>query len=752
MPRTTHYGNNIIFSLAKQSDLSSNKDENHEETSAGHSAAKVKVHKPIPVVLKRSDSIPFPHYTPQPSRSSTSPLLSSLNSTPSPRPAQFPSSPLNNQHTPSPPSLKNQTSPQNFKNESPFNISLCDQSSARAAAERARNHENHRANHNAQNKPTTPSRKSSVTETDKNKTNSRLASSPSVTSSSTELSPTSKHSANVNPTSFNPVIETTQKTPPLVTPLTKTSESLSVEDPIPNISPESGTHSTMLTKSSQNFVSGLETQQKKKSPKNTPPNLVIDNSSTVDISSVTQQRSTNTVISPERAHPSRVETERARSSSRNGSTQHVDTSPLSTQTDHIQSRGSLYGNTPECSHLRTIARIQLDYLLYLEELVRFQHKMIVEAVNALNLTVTEEQFLFVADYFCKLVERNRNTENIFREASLSQQERQRLEHQRHQSQGTDSSSNRVAECHLSDEISTKLRIAHESVNRKREEVMSVLLPYEEWQQKKDQHKEWEVLKQRVQKQNQVDERRPAPRQGQAEAEKQGNLSGQQQEKQVQQQDKVEHQRLSGISASSGAYNQVEVSKEMRISDEQKKKVREKPQQTSTVESSLNIVQSPPQDRVLPATRSELSPQNIQQLQPFKLQREQLYEQKRYEEVQKKMVDELFQMKDVEQKAILLQHIVQALRSQKASSRDVLKSPPTITANFGNKSMESQLTKVQTKQNQHVVPREVGFLICLSTKIFWHDVIFRCFQYLQIKTLSIFMRNPRVVSIEGVRFM
>jgi hypothetical protein len=151
---------------------------------------------------------------------------------------------------------------------------------------------------------------------------------------------------------------------------------------------------------------------------------------------------------------------------------------------------------------------------------------------------------------------------------------------------------------------------------------------------------------------------------------------------------------------------VEASKEMRPSGEQRKKAREKPQQTSTVAS--NVIQSPPQDgnRVLPATRSEATPQIIQQPQPLMMiQREQLFEQKRYEEAQKKMVDELLQMKDVEQKAILLQHIVKALQSQR-SSRDVLKSPPAINANFGNKLTESLLTKVQKKQNQHAVPHEV----------------------------------------------
>ena len=699
---------NFPYSLPKQNDpSSSSKEKSKEKTSDGHSAPKVKVHKPIPVVLKMPDTLPFPHYSPQPPRPSTSPLLSSLSSTPSPLRAQLTPSPISSRHTPSPQPVRNRTPPQNSKNESPLNISLCDQSSARAAAVRARNGENHRSSSQS----TKPSpRKSNVIEsTDKNKTNSKLVPSPSVPSPPTELFPSSKNTGSGNSTSFTPGIETTRKTSPHVTPRKIASDSSSDENSVRNISPDMETPSTVLTKS-RKFVPGVETHRKKRTPRTkTPPTMVVDgalNLSAVEIPSATQQRST--VISPERAHSTRMENERAKHTNRhgNGNTQNVDTNPMSTPTENIQARSTQYNNTQECSHLRTIAKIQLEYLIFLEALVRFQHTMVVEAINTINQTVTEEQFFFVADFFCKLVEGNRHTENIFREASFTRQERQRMEHQRHLAQETAASPNHVIGC-LPEEIRTRLRSAQEAVNREREEVLSVVLPFEEWQQKGGQQREWEVLKQQlqkqqkglchenIQKQHQVDERRQAPRQGQ----KQNHLQGQ---------DKTRHQNSSGVfSSSSGTSNRAEMSKE-----QQRKQVRtaEELQQ-----SSRGAMQSPPrqdENTVLQAARSELlrTPQNFHQLQPFLLQREHFHEQKRYEEVQKKMVNELFQMKDVEQKTILLQHIVQALQSQKASSRDVLKSPPTISSNFGNRTTESQMTKVQNKQSQYPAPREVRFLV------------------------------------------
>ena len=687
------------------------------------------MHKPIPVVLKLQDTLPFPHYAPQPARSSTSPLLSSLTSTPSPLRAQLTPSPLSGQHTPSPHSLSNQTPPQNSRNESPFNIALCDQSSARVAAEkelaRTRNHENSRTNHNSQSTPMTSSRKSSVIET-ADKANSRLVPSPSIPSHPMQLFATNTEGGNCP--NFTLTIETTRKTPPQITTGVIPSESPSDENPVRNSSPESEAPSTALAESSRNFVPGVKTHRKKKKPrtKTAPiakvihPTVVIDDApSQSTVETTTQQRSTNnlqnTVISTERGHSSRMENERARNSCRmeSGVTKNVHTNPIITQTKNMQARGTQFSNTQERSHF---TEIQSEYLRVMEALVRFQYSMIIEAYDTINQTRTEEQRSSVTDTFCKLVEQNRHTGNIFCEASFARQERQRVEHERHMSQGTAASPNRVTGC-LPEEIERRLRSAEEAVDRGRKEVISVVLPFEERQQKKGQHMEWEVLKQQLQKQQKalhnekikkhhhVEEKTQPARQGQAEAQKQNHLQGQQQR-----QDKTQHHSLPGVfPLYSDSSSQVELLKE---TEQQLKQAPapEEPQQASRTQVQPSVMQSTPQQAnpLLHASRSQLlrTPENFQQLQQLLLQRAQLYEQQRYEEVQRKRVNELLQVKDVEQKTILLQDIVDALESQKASSRDVLKSPPAINSNFGNRSTESQLTKVQTKQSQFAAPSEV----------------------------------------------
>lgn len=390
------------------------------------------------------------------------------------------------------------------------------------------------------------------------------------------------------------------------------------------------------------------------------------------------------------------------------------TGPRGPQADSTGSRGAqgecsgsrgTSSNTPSCSHLRTIAEIQLEYLIFLEALVRFQHRLIMEAINTINQPITEEQFFFVADFFCKLVEGNRNTENIFREANFTRQERQRLEHQRHQPQAA--SPKHVISC-LSEEIKARLRSAHEAVGMEREQVLSVVLPnYEEFQKKEQQQREWEALKQQIQKQqkashresiqkqNSIDERMP----WQGQSESQNHLQGRQ--------DKTRNQGLSGspgdnFTPSFSFDTPDQVPTEIQANDLQGKRTQQPNEVQSPVQEGCSLLQQQ-------QTRSDLlgAPQHLQHLRSsMLLQREQLYEQQKCEKVQKKMLDELFQMKDVEQKTVLLQHIVQELQSQKASSRDVLKSPPTISPGFGCKTTEGQLTKVQSRRIQNTGLQQV----------------------------------------------
>ena len=664
-------------------------------SSGSHCTTKVKVHKPIPVVLKPSDTISFPHYTPQPPRPSTSPLLSSLNSTPSPLRAQHTPSPLSGRHTPSPQSIRNSTPPQNSKNESPFNISLCDQSSARAAAEkevRTRNHENHRTNHNSQTTPVTSSRKTIISETpDKSKANSRpsIVSSPSVSSTPTQLFPSKK----------NPVSENSR---------TIESENPCGENPIRNFSPESKTPS--IAESGRNFEPDVKTQREKKTVatktpttgKVTHPSLVVDDAQSYGTgeTSTAQKR----VISPEGGHSSRME---------NTNTQNVNTNPMSTRSE--QSRGAQYTNAQTCSHLHAIAQIQLEYLIFLEGLMRFQHKMIVEAISTINKTLTQEQFHYVADFFCNLVEGNKYTENILREAYFARQEKERVEHQRHMSQETVASLRSVFD-RLPEEVKTRLRSAGEFVNNERDQVLNFVLSFGERQQQGKQMREWEVFKQQLQKQHQESfqkqqqqiEEKTLPARRSSESQKRSN--GQQQHN-----EKTQNQSLSGyISLSSDSPNQVETSKEVKKTEQQRKQGRAS-EDTELTENRTQVPrQSPRQEESIvsqqQASRSEVlrTSQHLEQLHSLLLQRQHFYEQQHYEEVQKKMVDELFQVKDMDQKTILLQHIVQALQSQKASSREGLKSPPAISSGLGTKAAESQLTNVQNKQSQYAGPREVSY--------------------------------------------
>lgn len=664
-------------------------------SSGSHCTTKVKVHKPIPVVLKPSDT--FPHYTPQPPRPSTSPLLSSLNSTPSPLRGQHTPSPLSGRHTPSPQSLRNSTPPQNLKNESPFNISLCDQSSARAAAEkemRTRNHENHRTNHSSQTTPATSSRKTIISETpDKGKANSRpsIVPSPSGSSTPTQLFPSRKNTESENSRTIE-------------------SENPCGENPVRNFSPESKTPSIALAESSRNFEPGVKTQREKKTlttktpptGKVTHPTMVADDALSYGTgeTSTAQKR----VTSPERGHSSRME---------NANTQNVSTDPMSTRTE--QSRGAQYSNAQTCSHFHEIAKIQLEYLIFLETFMRIQHTTIVKAISTINQTLTPEQFHFVADFFCNLVKENKHTENIFREACFARQERERLDHQRHMSQDTVASLRSVFD-RLPDEVKTRLRSAEEFVRSERDQVFNQVLSCEGRQQKR----EWEVLKQQLQKQQQESlqkqqqqtEEKTLPARRSSESQKRNN--GQQQ-----QHEKTQHQSLSGyISLTCGSPNQVEISKEVKKTEQHRKQGRASEEtelalnRTQVPLGSSRIQSSRQEESIVSyqqARRSELlrTPQHLEQLQSLLLQREHFYEQQRYEEVQKKMVDELFQVKDMDQKTILLQHIVQALQSQKASSREGLKSPPAISSGLGSKATESQLPNVQNKQSVYAPPQEVS---------------------------------------------
>ncbi|XP_028390923.1 uncharacterized protein LOC114515808 isoform X2 [Dendronephthya gigantea] len=887
-------------SVCKQN-ASLSAEKNTEILPGSHSLSKVKVHKPIPVVLKPSDNLPYSHYTPQHPQPSSSPLLSSLSTPPSPLQTQHTPSPLSGQLTPSPQSMRNQTPP---LNESPFSISLCDQPSARAAAEkglgRAGIRENKRTNRNSQNSLMTSSRKTSVIETpEKNKANSRLVCSPPSSPSS------NNNTANGNSQGFPPGVEPT----PVATP-PSTCETQNGGHPARTSSSDSDTTSRTAAVNTP----GVHAYRKKKSGKNsamgkaTPPTRVVpadaqkqpaknqkhplekfrssrkENGSMqlepvekqgdsrgsggtqadsteprrtqVDScgSSVIQDESTGskgTQVDGTGSRGTKIENTGSRGTqvesigSRGTQVEntgsrgtHVDlmgskgtqvdltgsrgtqvdltgsrgtqvdltgprgtqvdltgsrgtqsesmgskgtpveftgsrgtladsTVPRETQTDstgsrgmqsgsmgprgsHVESSGSretqpdstgprgtltdgtgsreaqaecsgsrgTHVNTPSCSHLRTIAEIQLEYLIFLEALVRFQHRMIMEAINTINQPITEEQFFFVADFFCKLVEGNRHTENIFREANFTRQERQRVEHQRHQPQAA--SPKRVVTC-LSDEIKARLRSAQEAVSREREQVLSVVLPnFDEIQKKEQQQREWEAFKQQlqkqqkafhregIQKQNSFEERMPY----QAQSDPQNNLQGYQ--------DKTRNQGITGSLGDNFAPpfpfdppNQVpaEMIERQRMHAQQPD---EAPQAVEATTTQAGSIHSPIQEgcTLLPQqqTRSDLlgAPQHLQQLRSsLLLQREQLYEQQKYEKVQKRMLDELFQMKDVEQKTVLLQHIVQELQSQKASSRDVLKSPPTISTGFGCRTTESQLTKVQSRRIQSSAPRQAN---------------------------------------------
>ena len=588
--------------------------------------------------------------------------------------------------------MRNQTPPQqNSKNESPFNISLCDQSSARAAAEkeiRNRNHDNNRTNHNSPTTPATSCRKTIISETpDKSKANSRASTvpSPSVSSTSTQLFPSSKNTEGKLNSG-----KTESKNP-------------CGEKPIRDLSPESGTLSAVLAQSGRNFEPGVKTQREKKTLTAKNPSagkvttMVIDNAPghATGETSTAQQR----VISPERRHSGRVE---------NGNT-----NPMSMRTE--QSRCAQFSAAQACSHLHMVAKIQLEYLIFLEALVRFQHRMIVEAINTINQTDIEEQFYFVADFFCKLIEGNRQTENIFRDASLARQERERAEHQRHMSQETTHSLRSVVDC-LPDEIKMRLRCAQDTVSKKREEVLSIVLPFEDWKHGKQQ-REWESLKQQarkqhqesVQKQQQQIEEKTPPAQRSSESQKRNNVQSQKQ-----QHEKTHHQHVSGYTQSSisDAPNQLEISKESQKSEQHRNPGRasEETELTQNRTLSSGRIQSPRHEESIVihqhGTRHEplRTPQHVEQLQSLLLQREQLYEQQRYEEVQKKMVDELLQVKDMDQKTILLQHIVQALQSQKASSRDGLKSPPAINSGLASRTTESQFTNIE---NKHAASREVS---------------------------------------------
>ena len=667
----------FLSSLPSPNDsVLSKKETSNEKTCDNHSTSTFKVHKPIPLVAKPSNPALLPRYSPQPPRPSTSPLLSSLNNTPSPLGPQLSASPVSGQHTPSPQSLRNQSSPKSTRKESPFNISLCDQSTARAAAQkeitRVRNHENHRSNFQSMS-----SRKSNVTKTpEKDKQNSKLVDIPSVSSSN-------KNTEKRNRASLNPEKETIRET----SPLTTTRRSPIGENSAKRVSPESEQRSSILEENTRNFVPGAETHRKKKTSATTK-------TATIGIVSHPAVVIADTSISPERSYSSRVEIER----NEHASLQNVDTNPVTTQTENTPPRRTQYNGTQGCEHLRTIAQIQLEYLIFLEALVRFQHNMVVEAVHTINQTTTKEQFCYVSDFFCKLVESNRHTENLFREASITKQDRQKTEHQRHLSQETATSPNRVYDC-LPEEIKTKLRSAQEAVNRERDEVLSVLLPIEEWEQRQGQQTEWEALKQHLQKHPNAlyNENIPKPYPGEErtqpsrpsvpESQKLNTLQGQQQH-----QDLAKHQDLSWL----------DVSNEMRKIEQQRKNLRapEEQQQTNRqIQSSptgvIKMMQSPNAFLQRQAGGTDL----LRVSQHFSLPQR---EQQNHEEVQKKMVNELFQMKDMEQKTILLQHIVQQLQSQKESSRTGLKSPPPISHKFGSGTTDNQLAKIQNNQSSFEV--------------------------------------------------
>lgn len=641
------------------------------------------------------------------------------------------------------------TPPQNNRTEVSFNRSPSDQPHGVAEKElgRVSNVDSHWPAYNSQGTPSTMnlSRTSSVIETPKkNVASSRLGSSPAGSSPSTRFLPNNKSTEGGKHASFFPGGETPRKSCPLVTPRTLVCETQGDEKALRNLSPESeiqpkvSTESNLSNSQSQNIVTGIKTHRKKSSAKSTSAGkmshqtVVTDDGSnqhSVEFSSSTQQRPmTNVQNNAEHGHSSRTEKDSKKS---------VHTPPVSTQSESAQSSSTQSSstqqsstrscNTQACSHLRTIAKIQLEYLIFLEALVRSQQRMILEAIHTINQNLTEEQFIFVADFFCKLVEGNRLTENIFREASFARQERQRVEHERHSSQENSNSPSRIVGC-LPEEVKTRLRLAQEAVTREREEVLSVVLPLEELQKKAPQ-RDWEILKQQLQKQQKQQdglhlEEIRKQRQGQAEAQKQNNLQVQHDQLQ---RDKEGHQRLSeqqgdslASSLSSENFNQLEMPNEMQKKERQRKQsqVQQESLQANKVQVISNspqvgAVQSPPQDgRTLSqqqAITSELlrTAQHLKHPQPLSLQREQQhYQQQQQHLTVNKMVDELFQMKDIEQKTILLQHIAQTLQSQKASSRDVLKSPPTSHSNIGAGATESQVTTAQNKQSEYTTPYEV----------------------------------------------
>lgn len=713
-------------------------------------SSKVKVHKPIPVYTKHLKSISHPSYTSPSSRMSTPPLLSSLTSSPSPVRAEV--SPLSTHHTPSPQSLKSQASPRNSKTQSPINILPFDQRELIPG----KSHENYPTNYTPHTMPMMSPRKSNVVETT---LNSKL-SSQSISSPAAVVYESSRITEAGNSAKVTCGILTPEKTsPPSFTPVITTRDA-SDGNSARNFSPRSDSLPTKLTDGTRFFVPGVNAHRKKTSPptgKAIPPTAVVGDfptPSTTESSSTAKFRHStknmqDAFISPQRCHAYDGTNEAAKHACHveNGITQNTDS--IKTQSE-TASRGTQYSNTPECSHLLTVAKIQLEYLILLEALVRFQHRTIIEAINTINQTVTEDQFFFVADFFCKLVEGNRNTENLFRQASVTRQERQRAEHQRHLSQSSGISPNRVVGG-LSDEIKARLRTAQEDVNRKREEVLRVVLPFE------GQQSDWETMKQHAQKKftNENVQKQPSSVEDRSRQARQGSSQPQQEQQQyhyhqqqhqrrqqqqqqqneqrqqpkqkqsdsqtLQPQQRRQQQQLHSLQDKSNheTSNHVEPGKERQKIEEQGQQARGREEAESKnriqVHSNSSVFQTTAQhgNNVFHATRT---PQTLQQLRPLP-QYGQLYEQReRYDEqVQKKMVDELLEQKDMQQKTILLEHIVQALESQKYS-RNVETSPPVMTSNISNMSTERQLLRVQNKSFPSAASTEVRTLYLIECLI------------------------------------